>query len=501
MKCKVVDDMLVTYLDGEVTPLEKAEIEAHLAVCPACVGELAALRAVGQQVGATLQAVAAMVAPSPQAWARLQARLSPQPQVWPRGVREKFRIVTIASRLKWRWIYATGAVVLLLLLVGAWWFMWERPPEVSAREVLNWAATPRVPTEIDGVLHIQHTAFELEGVPPEGGYYQPLQTTFELWIDGHQPNRARQTIVDDPGGLRYAKVSDGVQVWEYGLGDRQQAVKRSPTEEETLAGLPTPFLSLQANPKQKFLQEALAAAEAKLRYLGTEELKPWGTVHRVAYEWDGVTAITDRYKGLRHTILFKISDKDHWLVEWQDIVHAAAGDVLHRNYRLESWEVLSPTAVPPDLFTFTPPAGVIVQTPEELAQATQAPPATEDTISLAGFTVKRLPFTPWLPTYLPEGLHLKSVKEAGGQYMLEYRDQSTKVSLRLNQKPRLRYNWGNTPEIVELPEATMELGSMESLLIARVQLKAAGLVPDFIIITTLGHDELTQVIRSLQPVE
>jgi hypothetical protein len=338
-------------------------------------------------------------------------------------------------------------------------------------------------------------------VPPEGGYYQPLQTTYELWIDGHQPNRARQTIVDDPGGLRYAKVSDGVQVWEYGLGDRQQAVKRSPTEEETLAGLPTPFLSLQANPKQKFLQEALAAAEAKLRYLGTEELKPWGTVHRVAYEWDGVTAITDRYKGLRHTILFKISDKDHWLVEWQDIVHAAAGDVLHRNYRLESWEVLSPTAVPPDLFTFTPPAGVIVQTPEELAQATKTPPATEDTISLAGFTVKRLPFTPWLPTYLPEGLHLKSVKEAGGQYMLEYRDQSTRVSLMLNQKPRLRYNWGNTPEIVELPEATMELGSMGSYLIARVQLKADGLVPDFIIITTLGHDELTQVIRSLQPVE
>jgi len=174
---------------------------------------------------------------------------------------------------------------------------------------------------------------------------------------------------------------------------------------------------------------------------------------------------------------------------------------LHRNYRLESWEVLSPTAVPPDLFTFTPPPGVVVKTPEELAQATQAPPATEDTISLAGFTVKRLPFTPWLPTYLPEGLHLKSVKEAGGQYMLEYRDQSTRVSLMLNQKPRLRYNWGNTPEIVELPEATMELGSMGSYLIARVQLKAAGLVPDFIIITTLGHDELTQVIRSLQPVE
>jgi hypothetical protein len=71
----------------------------------------------------------------------------------------------------------------------------------------------------------------------------------------------------------------------------------------------------------------------------------------------------------------------------------------------------------------------------------------------------------------------------------------------LNQKPRLRYNWGNTPEIVELPEATMELGSTGSLLIARVQLKAAGLVPDFIIITTLGHDELTQVIRSLQPAE
>jgi hypothetical protein len=500
MKCKGVDDMLVTYLDGEVTPLERAEIEAHLAVCPACVGELAAMRAVGHQVGATLQAVAAMAAPSPQAWAHLQARLSPQPQVLPRGVREECKMVTIVSRLKWRWVYVAGAVVVLLLLVGAW-FMWERPPEVSAREVLNWAATPRVPTEIDGVLHIQHTAFELEGVPPEGGYYQPLQTTFELWIDGHQPNRARQTIVDDPGGLRYAKVSDGVQVWEYGLGDRQQAVKRSPTEEETLAGLPTPFLSLQANPKQKFLQEALAAAEAKLRYLGTEELKPWGTVHRVAYEWDGVTANTDRYKGLLHTILFKISDKDHWLVEWQDIVHAAAGDVLHRNYRLESWEVLSPTAVPPDLFTFTPPAGVVVKTPEEIAAQAETPSVATETISLGGYTVPKLPFTPWLPTYLPEGLHLKSVEGSKWGYFLDFRDKSTRVILQIQQQPRLRYHWGNTPEIIEIPEATVELGSEGSMLIARVQLKADGLVPDFIIITTLGHDELTQVIRSLQPAE
>ncbi len=79
MKCQNVERMLTSYLDGEVSATERAEMEAHLAGCPACAGELADRRAIQRQVGATLRAVAATATPPPQAWARLQARLATRP--------------------------------------------------------------------------------------------------------------------------------------------------------------------------------------------------------------------------------------------------------------------------------------------------------------------------------------------------------------------------------------------------------------------------------------
>jgi len=75
MKCERIDSLLVAYLDGEVTPLEREEIKVHLAGCLACTGELAAMRVMRRQTGATLQAVAATAVPPSQAWSHLQQRL------------------------------------------------------------------------------------------------------------------------------------------------------------------------------------------------------------------------------------------------------------------------------------------------------------------------------------------------------------------------------------------------------------------------------------------
>jgi anti-sigma factor (TIGR02949 family) len=46
MDCRKICDLLTAYLDGEVTPEEKANIEAHLAGCPRCQSELGSLSAV-----------------------------------------------------------------------------------------------------------------------------------------------------------------------------------------------------------------------------------------------------------------------------------------------------------------------------------------------------------------------------------------------------------------------------------------------------------------------
>lgn len=75
MKCKEVNKLLVAYLDNEVTPSERALIQAHLAWCDTCQQELAALSALRSRIGQFLQLRAAHAAPSPQAWSHLQARL------------------------------------------------------------------------------------------------------------------------------------------------------------------------------------------------------------------------------------------------------------------------------------------------------------------------------------------------------------------------------------------------------------------------------------------
>ena len=76
MKCREVNELLVAYLDNEVTPSERTLIQAHLAECDFCRKKLAALSATQGRVSQSLQMRAAQAAPSPQAWNRLHARLA-----------------------------------------------------------------------------------------------------------------------------------------------------------------------------------------------------------------------------------------------------------------------------------------------------------------------------------------------------------------------------------------------------------------------------------------
>jgi len=76
MECREVNDLLVAYLDSEVTPSERTLIQAHLAECDFCRNELAALSVIQDRIRQSLQVRAAQAAPSPQAWSRLQARLA-----------------------------------------------------------------------------------------------------------------------------------------------------------------------------------------------------------------------------------------------------------------------------------------------------------------------------------------------------------------------------------------------------------------------------------------
>jgi len=111
MKCQEVNELLVAYLDGEVTPSERTLIQAHLAGCDACQEELAVLSALQSRVSQFLQIRVAQAAPSPQAWSRLQERLTLQP---PLSWLERLAARLFPLRPAWRLTLASLALLCLL---------------------------------------------------------------------------------------------------------------------------------------------------------------------------------------------------------------------------------------------------------------------------------------------------------------------------------------------------------------------------------------------------
>ncbi len=76
MRCQEARELLVPYLDGEVSLSERVLVQAHLAECDRCREDLAVLSALQSRLGQFLQARAAQAVPSPQAWSRLEGTLA-----------------------------------------------------------------------------------------------------------------------------------------------------------------------------------------------------------------------------------------------------------------------------------------------------------------------------------------------------------------------------------------------------------------------------------------
>jgi anti-sigma factor RsiW len=75
MSCKEICELLTAYLDGEVTPEEKAYVEAHLPGCPQCHAELEALSVTQVSLRGVLKSMADEVSPSTEAWEKVRAQL------------------------------------------------------------------------------------------------------------------------------------------------------------------------------------------------------------------------------------------------------------------------------------------------------------------------------------------------------------------------------------------------------------------------------------------
>ncbi|MDQ3308961.1 MAG: zf-HC2 domain-containing protein [Gemmatimonadota bacterium] len=110
-------DRLSEYLDGELSPGEGAELEAHLADCTECFNTLGELRMVVQR-------------------ARALPTLPPRTNLWP-GIAAR-----LGNRQEWRLAFSVPQLIaasLILLLAGGMgsWLLLPRAPTESTRVVVR----------------------------------------------------------------------------------------------------------------------------------------------------------------------------------------------------------------------------------------------------------------------------------------------------------------------------------------------------------------------------
>jgi anti-sigma factor RsiW len=114
MTCRVHEDELSAYLDGELPAARRARLEAHLRVCPHCQGELQELSGISRYIRAASQ----------------QLRVS---QEFDQRVLRAVTSYQVAARVQrqqrslLRPLIAI-AIVLLALLGMAQHFLFQRPP-------------------------------------------------------------------------------------------------------------------------------------------------------------------------------------------------------------------------------------------------------------------------------------------------------------------------------------------------------------------------------------
>jgi hypothetical protein len=167
MNCEQVQSLLLSYLDGEITPSERALILAHLSNCTVCQRELNLLYTARDHVRSTLQRRAAQAIPSEKAWSRLEARMAEDAQpsskftAWfsrmPRGAGHAFNRSLGDITMRKRYILGSGAAVLALALVAVLTF--QRVVPVSAQTILDRATAAQ--SAQSAAQGIQHTRIEI----------------------------------------------------------------------------------------------------------------------------------------------------------------------------------------------------------------------------------------------------------------------------------------------------------------------------------------------------
>jgi anti-sigma factor RsiW len=129
MNCDWVKERIFSYLDEEVSPEDRGNIDAHLTVCPACAEEMACFTNI-QQTARVLDELK----PSDYFELRLKRRLEASP---------KFSILSLFWQRKLAWAFTLPVLVFLSFIVVRFY---------SSRKTANLlraSSTPSVQVEAD----------------------------------------------------------------------------------------------------------------------------------------------------------------------------------------------------------------------------------------------------------------------------------------------------------------------------------------------------------------
>jgi hypothetical protein len=175
MNCEQVQSLLAAYLDGEVTPSERALILAHLSSCTVCQQELNLLSTARSQIRSALQRRAIQAVPSREAWSRLEARLTEVAQPSSKFMARFLRKASGAGRasnqflggvtMQKRWILSVLAGVLVLAVLAVFVAQNVTPASASAQQILERASEVQSqPSTAQGIRHFRSEAYDnLEG--------------------------------------------------------------------------------------------------------------------------------------------------------------------------------------------------------------------------------------------------------------------------------------------------------------------------------------------------
>jgi putative zinc finger protein len=250
MNCEEIQALLVTYLDGEVTPSERMLIQVHLSGCTVCQQELDLLSTARSQVRSALQRRASQAVPSQDAWSRLEARLpklhesflqeaaqpsSKQLTVWlarnAPGVSRASNQFFGGVRMQKRWIFSglAGAIVLSVMAI----LVARNVTPVSAREILDRAYSAQsAQSEGEGILHTRIETYQNLCARPEG-QGGTITTVMDSYLDPRTGYFRSVSTEAKTGAVLEVFAFDGSHIY---TGHRSMEVKDGQPEDGPESG-------------------------------------------------------------------------------------------------------------------------------------------------------------------------------------------------------------------------------------------------------------------------